>query len=191
MHRIRLLLKRFFHFLAFIVTTPLGSVVRLFLLCGSEGSFHSAATFLGLIPGKIGNSIRVAFYRWTLQDCHRDVSIGFGTFFSKTSAKVSQNVTIGAYCIIGNVELRNGTRLASRCSIPSGRHQHHYAYDSGKRVHSKIEFNKIIIGERCWIGEGSIVMADIGDDCIVGAGSVVTRPIADGLVVAGNPAKPL
>ena len=52
-----------------------------------------------------------------------------------------------------------------------------------------MEFKRIVIGERSWIGEGAIVMADIGDDCIVGAGSVVTHPVIDNEVVAGNPAR--
>ena len=52
-----------------------------------------------------------------------------------------------------------------------------------------MEFKRIVIGERSWIGEGSIVMADIGDDCIVGAGSVVTNPVQNNEVVAGNPAR--
>ena len=186
---VRTSIKTLVYYFALLLTAPFGGAARLCIFWGSEGLFHSLATFLSLIPGKIGSSMRVAFYRWTLQNCHRDVSIGFGTFFSKSSAKVGRNVTIGAYCIIGSVELGNDTRLASRCSIPSGRHQHHYAYESGKRVHTKMEYKRIVIGERSWIGEGAIVMADIGDDCIVGAGSVVTHSVLDNEVVAGNPAR--
>lgn len=47
------------------------------------------------------------------------------------------------------------------------------------------------IGERCFIGARSIVMAGIriGDGCIIGAGSVVTRDVPSGCAVAGNPAR--
>lgn len=161
------------------------------LLCtspGHESCFNSLATFLSLIPGKIGSMIRVSFYRWTLDECHKNVSIGFGTFISKRSARILKNVSIGAYCIIGNVEIRNDTRLASRCSIPSGRYQHLSSHPS-ENAPGWGHFSKIIIGERCWIGEGAIVMADIGNDCVVGAGSVVTRPADDGEIIAGNPAR--
>ena len=49
-------------------------------------------------------------------------------------------------------------------------------------------FHKISIGEDCWIGNGSLIMANIGKKCIIGAGSVVTKDIPDYSVVAGNPA---
>jgi acetyltransferase-like isoleucine patch superfamily enzyme len=185
----RSILKKLLYYFAFILTAPFGAAARLCILSGREGFFHSSGTFFSLIPGKFGNSLRVAFYRQTLQNCSKNFSIGFGSFFSKGSGKIGENVTIGAYCILGNVEIKSDTRLASRCSIPSGRHQHHFACESGKRVHTKAEFKRVVIGERCWIGEGAIVMADVGDDCIVGAGSVVTHPVKNKEVVAGNPAK--
>jgi acetyltransferase-like isoleucine patch superfamily enzyme len=52
-------------------------------------------------------------------------------------------------------------------------------------------FAKISIGENCWIGNGSMVMANIGDGCIVGAGSVVINDIPAHSIIAGNPAKVL
>jgi acetyltransferase-like isoleucine patch superfamily enzyme len=189
MQSFRGILKNIIFVLALILTAPFGVVSYLGIFLGSESIFHFWATLLSLIPGKIGSSMRVAFYRWTLLECHKDVSIGFGTFFSKRLAQVGRNVTIGEYCILGSVEIGNDTRLASRCSIPSGRHQHHYTYESGKRVHTKTEIKKMFIGERSWIGEGSIVMANVGDDCIVGAGSVVINAVQNNEVVAGNPAK--
>ncbi|MBV9904816.1 MAG: acyltransferase [Alphaproteobacteria bacterium] len=47
------------------------------------------------------------------------------------------------------------------------------------------------IGERCFIGARSIVMAGvrIGDQCIVAAGSVVVRDVPPNSIAAGNPAK--
>ncbi|MCP5007919.1 MAG: acyltransferase, partial [Planctomycetes bacterium] len=50
-------------------------------------------------------------------------------------------------------------------------------------------FEKISIGEDTWIGNGSVVMANIGKKCIVGAGSVVTKDVEEYSIVAGNPAK--
>lgn len=51
---------------------------------------------------------------------------------------------------------------------------------------------KIIIGEKCWIGMNSVILpgVELGDNTIVGAGSIVTKSFIDGnCVVAGNPAK--
>ena len=48
---------------------------------------------------------------------------------------------------------------------------------------------QIVIGEYSWIGEGSVVMADIGASAMVGAGSVVSSNVPDRVVVVGNPAR--
>jgi len=48
---------------------------------------------------------------------------------------------------------------------------------------------QIEIGEYAWLGEGSIVMADIGPSAMVGAGSVVSSRVPAHVVVAGNPAR--
>ena len=51
----------------------------------------------------------------------------------------------------------------------------------------------IAIGERVWIGGGTIVCpgVTIGDDTTIGAGSVVVRDIPGGVVAAGNPCRVL
>ena len=71
---------------------------------------------------------------------------------------------------------------------------------SGKNQHSMIDlavpiqqqggvFEKIEIGEDCWIGNGALIMAPIGKKCVIGAGSVVTERIPDYSVSVGNPAR--
>lgn len=49
----------------------------------------------------------------------------------------------------------------------------------------------IAIGDRCWIGGGTIVMpgVTIGADTTIGAGSVVTRSIPAGCLALGNPCR--
>ena len=59
----------------------------------------------------------------------------------------------------------------------SGRHQHHFI-----RLDEPIQaqggtFEQVRIGRNSWIGNSTVVMADIGDDCVIGAGSVVVKPI--------------
>ncbi len=53
-----------------------------------------------------------------------------------------------------------------------------------------IKYGKIHVGERTFIGMGSIIMpgVTIGKRCVIGAGSVVTKDIPDGNVAVGVPA---
>jgi acetyltransferase-like isoleucine patch superfamily enzyme len=51
--------------------------------------------------------------------------------------------------------------------------------------------DKIVIGKDSWLGNSSVVMANVGCKSIVAAGSVVIRDLAPYSVAGGNPAKVL
>ncbi len=60
--------------------------------------------------------------------------------------------------------------------------------------HSGVELGKpVSIGNRVWIGGGSLILpgVTIGDETVIGAGSVVTKSIPSGVVAAGNPCRVL
>ena len=181
-------LKRLVLIIAEIIVSPLTLLDRLGQILGADHIFSTIGTALSLIPGKVGSYLRLAYYKGSLQKISSDVYIGFGSYFSKRSAQVGRNVQIGAYCILGDVEIKDDVRIASRVSIPSGKFQHGTPlglYQDDERN----QFSKVRIGYRTWIGEGAIVLADVGDDCIVGSGSIVTRSFPNGYLVAGNPAR--
>jgi acetyltransferase-like isoleucine patch superfamily enzyme len=115
------------------------------------------------------------------------VRIAFGSFFSSRTADVGNHVTVGGYCIIGNVKIGDHVLIASRVSLMSGKYQHGSALTSAPASPD----GGISIGNRTWVGEGSIVAASVGSDCIVAAGSVVMRDVPDGHMAAGNPARPM
>ena len=82
-------------------------------------------------------------------------------------------VEIGAYTIIAN----------DVCII---------AHDAAiKRLTGYTEVRPVVIGERCYIGAGTIVLpgAVIGDEAIIGAGALVRGEIPPRALAVGSPAK--
>lgn len=182
--------KRLVLTIAFFPALPFIAIARMGSACGNDDFFSAFASLFALLPGKTGSYLRLAYYRGTLLAASADVFIGFGSYFSRRGAVVGKSVNIGSYCILGLVTLGDRVLVASRVSIPSGRRQHALRYDEASPSET-LTFDRITIGNECWIGEGSIIMADLGDRCIVSAGSVVTRAMPAGRLIAGNPARVL
>ncbi|WP_022853610.1 acyltransferase [Thermodesulfatator atlanticus] len=183
------IIKHILNFLALLLVLPawvmvvlekkLGLGIRVYLFW---------AQFLAQVPGILGSFLRRAFYWLVLPQVSWNCEIGFGTFFSRPWGIIEKGVYIGPYCIIGQAILREGSLIASRVSIPSGRRQHRRD-PTGKILPAEHgSFETIEIGPHAWIGEGAIVMAKIGARATVAAGAVVTRPVPDDCVVGGNPA---
>jgi len=186
----KILLKRAILFLFFIPALPFIALALLGSLIGLKNIFSTCGQILGLIPGKMGSFTRVAYYLGTLENMSADVFIDFGSFFAHPTARVGRNVTIGAYCILGTVTIGDDVLVGSRVSIPSGKYQHGSSMIRAEEI-EEIQYDRIIIGDRSWIGEGAIIMANVGSDAIIGGGSVVTRAIPENRVALGNPARPV
>ncbi|MHA1231750.1 MAG: acyltransferase [Candidatus Helarchaeota archaeon] len=185
----KFILGRIILFLSMIILSPLILLTHLGFFLGTEEFFKTFGGFLSLFPGQVGSALRVAYYMCTLKKMSPDVFVGFGSFFSKRSAEVGKNSSIGAYCVIGSVSIGEEVIIGSRVSIPSGRYQHGSNKDGYKWETTNISTVKI--GDNTWIGEGAIVMADVGKNCIIGGGSVVVKSIPDNKIAVGNPAKPI
>ena len=81
-----------------------------------------------------------------------------------------------------------GSLIGSNVDLLSGRHQHG---SGGRRSESKnveAAFISVRIGKNVWIGNRTVVMADVGTNSIIGAGSVVVKPISPDSLAVGNPA---
>ena len=145
--------------------------------------------FASLWPGLTGAYLRRAFYRFVLPSCGADCWISFGTVFSHSAASIGQRTYVGVSCMLGDVTLEDDVLLGSHVSIINGNRQHGIERLDIPIREQPGEFPRVTIGRDTWVGDRSIVMADVGKHCVIGAGSVVTKPIPDYAIAYGNPAR--
>lgn len=173
--------------LLFIITLPLAAFCWLLDKTNRhQHAFASCAKLLSLVPGTAGRYLRTSFYKLTLDHCHYDLSVDFCSFFSKRQVRLGRGVVIGSFSIIGKAIIGNGTLVASRVSILSGKYQH------GSSMHNtrgNQQFMQIQIGSDNWIGENAVIMANLGNHCIVSAGGIVSKAMPDNNLAVGNPAR--
>lgn len=172
-----------------LFTSPLWGAVHISKVAKCDVPvFVTCGQLLSLLPGLIGIFARRAFYLMTLDDCARDVGVGFGTWFSKRKVRIASQVSIGAHCLLGSCTIGPGTLLGSNIDVLSGRHQHGTSNTPGAVAEREITLAQINIGSNVWIGNRAIIMADVGTGSIVGAGSVVVSTVPVQTLVVGNPA---
>ncbi len=182
-------LKTIFSVFALLLVSPLLLVHILVKIISNEGLFVFSSQLLSLIPGKLGSYCRIAFYRFAMTNCDTNCLIGFSTLFSQADTEIGKGVYIGPQCNIGMCKIGDNTLIASGVHIMSGSGQHNFEDLDTPIQQQGGTYQKIDIGEDSWIGNGSLVMANIGKKCIIGAGSVVTKDIPDYSIAVGNPAK--
>jgi virginiamycin A acetyltransferase len=158
-------------------------------ILGRDRALESSSQTLSLIPGVLGQYLRVAFLRRVLASCDPSATIEFGVLFSQTGTRIDQNVYIGPRCHIGLAHLEADVLLGAGVHVPSGARTHETA-DIETPIREQGGTRTLVrIGAGSWIGSGAIVMADIGEATIVGAGSVVTKEVPAKVVAAGVPAR--
>lgn len=169
-----------------LIALPFAVLVKLDRrLDEGDALFVFGGQALASVPGVLGNAARCAYYTRTLALFEKGASVHFGSYFSKRGARVQSGAGIGAYCVLGLVDIGRDVRIASRVSIVSGLHYHGNA--SGVGASDLVE--RVEIGAHSWIGEGATIGANVGARCVVGMGSVVVQPVPDGAAVLGNPAR--
>jgi acetyltransferase-like isoleucine patch superfamily enzyme len=184
------LLKHIIFSLAALIIAPLTVLYFLLsLLCKSDALFASFAQLLSLIPGKTGSFLRTGFYRFTMKSCSPDAVVSFASLFSQKDTCISSGVYIGPQCNIGKCNIEKDVLIGSGVHILSGKNQHNFDDLTIPIKDQGGTFEKVTIGSGSWVGNGSLIMANIGEHCVVAAGSVVINDVDDYSIVAGNPAK--
>lgn len=182
--------KRLITLLSFLGAVPFYLLYRInTLFLDKETAIQGPSQLMSLWPGWFGNYLRKGFYVLSLRRCSPDCTVSFGTIFSTPECEIGRKVYIGAYCVISDSTIGDGTLIGSHVHLISGKHAHGFeASDVPIRL-QRTARSEIRIGGNSWIGNGAIVMADVGQGSVVGAGSIVTKEIPDDSVAVGNPAK--
>ena len=176
--------------LAMVAVLPAVLLYRLgALVLGPEGAFPGWSQAFSLVPGLSGVYLRLAFYRLVLPRCGDGACLCFGTVFSHPTAEVGRNVFVGVGCMLGDVTLEDDVVIASHVSIINGHRQHGIERLDIPIRDQPGEYPRVTVGRDSWIGERSVVMANVGEHCVIGAGSVVTKPVPDFAIALGSPAR--
>ncbi len=186
----KFVLKMICNTMALLMVLPAVLIYRACgLVCGQQRVFPGWSQVLSLIPGMSGVYLRRAFYRSVFPRCGADISIGFGTLFSHPTAELGRHVYTGAFCCLGDITLGDDVLLGSHVSIINGGAQHGIERLDVPIREQPGRWPRIVIGRDSWIGDRSVVLANIGSHSVIGAGSVVTRPIPDYAIAIGAPAR--
>lgn len=184
------LIKQCLFLVSAIVVAPITILYFFFgLVLNKDSVLVTTCQLLALIPGKLGVYLRSGFYRFAFQYCSPDAVISFMVLFSQANTEIAKGVYLGPQCNIGLCSIGKNTLIGSGVHIMSGKGQHNFSELNTTIKDQGGSFQKVSIGENCWIGNGSMILADIGDNCIVGAGSVVINAVPAYSIIAGNPAK--
>ena len=175
---------------ALLLVLPLYAVMRggeIFIK--SDQPFQGCSQLLSLIPGLPGNYLRQQFYRVALAKCSDDCCIEFGTRLNQRNIEIGRRVYIGTNCCIGECMIGDDVLIGSNVDIISGKNQHNFDYIDIPVREQGGTLQKISIGEDSWLGNSSVVMADVGKKSIIAAGSVVINNVEPLSIVGGNPAR--
>lgn len=109
--------------------------------------------------------------------------------------EIGNNVCFGENCHIGAIEhikIGNNALFASKVLLTDHLHGSIDNRDINiPPIDRPLFSSPIVIGDNCWIGEGTSILKGVtlGDNVIVGANSVVTHSFKSNCVIAGVPAK--
>ncbi len=174
----------------YIFMLPFGIPAKLtYKLFGSQILFQMFGEFLSLIPSFPGYFSRGCYYQMTLAQADVELFIAFGSYISKIETRIGKGVGIGGHTTIGFADIGDDTVIANFVSILSGSRQHNFDDPNTSIADTENKFDKMIIGKGVFIGDQSVIMANIGEKSIVGAGSVVVKEIPPYSIAVGNPAK--
>ena len=181
------IIKQIVYFVILILELPVILICWMENLFGINIMFTTFAQLFSLVPGIVGIYIRKVYYNTILEKSEMAFML-FGTIISDRRTRIGEGVGIGAFAIIGYCEIGAGAGIGNSAHILSGKKMHVFG-PQGLDLSKPMTKEKVHIGAGTWIGNHSVIMANVGNNCLIGAGSVVNKEIEDGVLAAGNPAR--
>ena len=178
--------------LGLIVTSPMILLTwteKLIMRNRSSRIFGSCKEVLSLFPTIVGEYMRLAYYWTVCTGVSPEACFLFGSMAAHRDTIVRSGTVIGAYTIIGHADIGKNVLFGAHVSLLSGKYQHGRSRERTESRETAVGFQLVRISDNSWIGQDSIIMANVGKNCTVGAGSVVYREVPDNTTVLGNPAR--
>jgi acetyltransferase-like isoleucine patch superfamily enzyme len=189
---LRIIVKRILFGMGFVLALPLilPSVLEAFLL----GERHErilgwCKEILSLVPTIVGEYIRLAYYWSICKGISLDVIFMFGSMVAHRNTVIRRGTVIGVYSILGYADIGENVMMGARVSLISGKYQHGRPQERAGGGTLTEQYDIIAIGNNSWIGQDSILMANVGENCTIGAGSVVYKDVPSNCTFMGNPAR--
>jgi virginiamycin A acetyltransferase len=167
-----------------------GPIWLLLLLYRSRAiGFTTGSRLLAVVPGTAGVWWRKRWYERTLERCGVDLYVDWMAAFKTARAAVGDRVFVGTFCWLGTIEIGDDVMLGGHITVLSGAHHHNFDRLDVPMNRQRGELTRVVIGSDVWIGDSSIIMADIASGTVVGAGSVVTKTFEPFAILHGVPAR--
>ncbi len=137
---------------------------------------------------KIGVNVKI----WRYSSVHENCKIGENTTIGQ-NVSIGPNVEIGKNCKIqNNVSIYDGIKLEDNVFCGPSAVFTNVKFPRSY-LNQKENFQKTILKKGCTIGANATIICgiNIGEKAFIGAGSVVTKDVKSNTIVVGNPAKAL
>ncbi len=158
----------------------------------SERLFSAGKELLAPVPTIVGSYLRSTYYWACCWDVHPDTRMLIGSMIAHRQTRIGPGCLVGAWTIVGAVDIEPRVLIGARCSLLSGKRTHRRKDGrlSPFRVQELPKEGRFRIGADCWIGDQAVVMASLPEGCTIGAGSVVyTTPPPEALSWGTPPAR--